>query len=646
MKLCHVAATAAALLLAACQASNQPAPTAASEETAIAPILAGADAVDIHSYAKPLEARVTHVALDLNVDFTAKRLGGTATLDVQAKPGAKEIILDDKGLEIDSIADASGKPLAYTVGSIDPILGAPLAITLGEARRIVIKYKSAPDGSALQWLTPEQTAGKRHPYLFSQGQAINNRSWIPTQDSPGIRQTWEAKITVPAPLTAVMSAPKAAEPLTQGGMRSFTYRMNQPVAPYLIAIAVGDLAFRDLGPRTGVWTEPSMLDAAAAELADTEKMIDAAEKLFGPYLWERYDMIVLPPSFPFGGMENPTLTFLTPTFLAGDKSLVSLIAHELAHSWSGNLATNATWADFWLNEGMTTYAERRIIESLYGPKVAQQQVALGIDAIDKAIAENGGPTGADTRLHIALDKRSPDDGLTNIAYEKGAAFLRMIEATVGRERFDAYLKGWFERNSFKPVTSKIFLADLRSHLVKGDAALDQKLKLDQWVYQPGVPSNAIPAEPKAFAEVDAAVAAFAKGGAPNAKLWAGWTTDERLRFLNKLPRALAKPRLDALERGFGLNATRNSEVRFAWLDLAVANRYEPAVPSLEEFLTTQGRRKFVRPLIKALAADTIWGRPIAARIYARGRPLYHPMVTAELDKLNLGEKGQSATSGP
>jgi aminopeptidase N len=637
LNLRHFAAVAAALSLAACQASNQPAPNAPSDESNIAPILTGADAIDVHSYARPLEARVTHIALDLNVDFTARRVSGTATLDVDAKPDAMQIILDDKGLEIESIADASGKPLTYTVGANDPNLGAPLTINLGETRRIVIKYKSAPDSPALQWLTPEQTAGKKYPFLFSQGEAINNRSWIPTQDSPGVRQSWEAKITVPAPLTAVMSAPKASEPMTEGGMRSFTYRMDHPVAPYLIAIAVGDLQFRDLGPRTGVWAEPATIDAAAGELSDTEKMVNAAEALYGPYRWGRYDMIVLPPSFPMGGMENPTLTFLTPTFIAGDKSLVSLIAHELAHSWSGNLATNATWSDFWLNEGMTTYAERRIVESLYGPKVARQQVALGIDDIGKAVKEAGGLAAADTRLHLSLDKRSPDDGLTNIAYEKGAAFLRMIEANVGRERFDAYLKGWFERNSFKPVTSKIFLADLRANLVKGDDALEKKLKLDEWVYQPGIPSNAIPADPKAFAEVDVAVAAFARGGAPNAMLWAGWTTDERLRFLNKLPRKLAKPRLDALERGFGLNAIRNSEVRFAWLDLAVANRYDPAVPSLEEFLTTQGRRKFVRPLIKALAADASWGRPIAARIYAKGRLLYHPMVTRDLDQLKLGE---------
>ncbi|HMI40032.1 MAG TPA: leukotriene A4 hydrolase C-terminal domain-containing protein, partial [Sphingomicrobium sp.] len=313
---------------------------------------------------------------------------------------------------------------------------------------------------------------------------------------------------------------------------------------------------------------------------------------------------------------------------------VSLVAHELAHSWSGNLATNATWSDFWLNEGMTTYAERRIVESLYGPKIAQQQVALGIDALNKALTENGGPAGADTRLHISLDKRSPDAGLTDIAYEKGAAFLRMIEANVGRERFDAYLKGYFDRHSFKSVTSKIFLDDLRTNLVKGDAALEKKLRLDEWVYQPGLPSNAIPADPKVFAEVDAAVSAFSKGGDPDAA-WSHWTTDERLRFLNRLPRKLPATRLTALEKGFGLNAIRNSEVRFAWLDLAVANRYDPAVPSLEEFLTAQGRGKFVRPLIKALAADTSWGRPIAVRIYAKARPLYHPLVTRSLDQLKL-----------
>jgi aminopeptidase N len=630
----RVGLAAALVLIAACGrgGENDAARAGSAQTAAIAPILATPDAADVHSFARPLEARVHHVALDLAVDFNAKRVGGTATLDIDRKPAAKEIILDSKGLEIEAVTNASGEPLQYKVGANDATLGAPLVIALGpDTKRIAIRYKSAPDAEALQWMTPGQTAGKQRPYLFSQGQAILNRTWIPTQDSPGIRQTWEASIRVPAGLTAVMSAPRAAEPMTQGGESLFKFRMNNNVPPYLIAIAVGDLEFQSLGARSGVWTEQATLAPAAAELADTEKMIDAAERLFGPYLWQRYDMLVLPPSFPFGGMENPNLTFLTPTFIAGDKSLVSLIAHELAHSWSGNLSTNATWADFWLNEGFTTYATYRVVEALYGPKTAAQQYALGVDSLNE---EMKALPAADTRLHIDLKGRNPDDGLTEIAYEKGAAFLRTIETAVGRERFDAWLKGWFDRRRFQPVTSAIFLADIRQHLIKGDKALENKLMLDRWVYQPGLPANMVKPDPQAFAEVDRAVTSFNGGAAPDSAAWGRWNTSERLRFLNKLPRQMPRPRLDALNQAFGLNEVGNMEVRYAWLDLAVKNRYDPAVTSLEQFLTGQGRRKFVRPLIKALA-ETPWGKPIAARIYARGRPLYHPMVTRELDELKL-----------
>ena len=627
---------ASTLLLAACQMGSAPAPQAGDAST-IAPILATPDAVDVHSFAKPLEARVTHIALDLGVDFTARRIAGTATLDIQAKPNATSIILDDKGLEITRIVAADGTPLTYTVGAVDPNLGAPLTIAIGSARKIVITYKSAPDSGALQWLTPAQTVGKKLPFLFSQGESIENRSWIPTQDSPGIRQSWEARIRVAKPLTAVMSAPRAAEPVTDGDARIFSFKMDHPVASYMIAIGVGDLVFRDLGPRTGVWTEPGMIDKAAAELSDTEKMVAAAEKLYGPYAWGRYDMLVLPPSFPFGGMENPTLTFLTPTFIAGDKSLTSLVAHELAHSWSGNLATNATWADFWLNEGMTTYAERRIVEEVYGPKMAVQQVALGIDAQDKAVVEAGGPAAPDTRLHLDLKGRHPDDGLTDIAYEKGAAFLRMIEANAGRPRFDAWLKGWFDRHRFQPVTSALFLADLRANLVKGDKDLEAKLMLDRWVYQPGIPANAVKADAQAFAAVDTASAAFATGGAPDVAGWNAYNTDERLRFLNRLPRTLDKARLDTLASAFALGSTTNNEVLFAWLDLATHNRYDPAVPALSAFLTSVGRGKYVRPLYKTLYADAGWGRPIAQRLYAQARPMYHPLVTRDVDKVMAGK---------
>ena len=635
MKLARYLLLLATLAAAACkvteQDSNQAQPQAAA---AIAPILATPDAKDDASYARPLEARVHHVALDLTVDFAAKRVGGTATLDIDRKPDAKEIILDDKGLEIASITDGNGQPLDYKVGAADEKLGAPLAITLRpDTKRLVIKYKSAPEAGALQWLTPEQTAGKRRPYLFSQGQAIENRSWIPTQDSPGIRQTWEATIRVPAGLTAVMSAPKSAEPITQGGESVFSYRMPHSVAPYMIAIAVGDIAFKELGPRTGVWTEPVMLDRAAAELADTEKMVEAAEKLYGPYRWGRYDVIVLPPAFPYGGMENPTLTFLTPTFIAGDKSLVGLVAHELAHSWSGNLVTNATWADSWLNEGFTSYFENRIMEALYGPKRAAQEAALSFDDMNKAFAEEG-RNAPITRLNLPKEQAMADGGATGIVYDKGAVFLRTIERIVGREKWDAYLRSYFDRHAFQPMTSALFLADLRKHLIKGDQALEAKLQLDRWVYQPGLPANVARPDPAAFAAIDQAVAQFARGG-PVPAGFDGWTTAEKLRFLNKLPRKMPVARLDALNSTLRLNQAANQEVLFAWLSLAVENRYEPAVPPLERFLMSQGRGKFVRPLIQALAKDREWGRPIAVRVYAKTRPLYHSIVTRDLDELGL-----------
>jgi leukotriene-A4 hydrolase len=637
MTLFRTAAVAASLLLAACQSSetNTASPAGDTETAQIAPILSTPDAKDDASYARPLEARVHHVALDLTVDFDTKRVGGTATLDIDRKADAKEIVLDDKGLEIESITDGEKQPLQYKVGAADPKLGAPLTVALGpDTKRLIIKYKSAPDAGALQWLTPAQTAGKKKPYLFSQGQAIENRSWIPTQDSPGIRQTWEATIRVPAGLTAVMSAPKSAEPITQGGESVFSYKMDHSVAPYMIAIAVGDLAFRELGPRTGVWTEPVMLDRAAAELSDTEKMVEAAEKLYGPYRWGRYDVIVLPPAFPYGGMENPTLTFLTPTFIAGDKSLVGLVAHELAHSWSGNLVTNATWADSWLNEGFTSYFENRIMEAIYGPKRAAQEAALSFDDMEKAFAEEG-RNAPITRLNLPKEEAVADGGATGIIYDKGAVFLRTIERTVGREKWDAYLRSYFDRHAFQPMTSALFLADLRANLVKGDKALEQKLQLDRWVYQAGLPSNVARPDPAAFAAVDKAVSAFSRGGAvPSA--FGQWTTAEKLRFLNKIPRKLPTKRLDELNRTLRLNESGNNEVLFAWLDLAIRNRYDPAVPALERFLTTQGRRKFVRPLIETLAADAQWGRPIATRVYREARASYHPITQRDLDKLKLG----------
>jgi leukotriene-A4 hydrolase len=644
-KLSLSALAAVVLLLSACnppaaEQKQEAAEQSAAGKPTVAPVLLTEDAKDIHSYARPEIARVTHVALNLGTNFRDKRMEGYATLDIQTQGDGDEIVLDSKGLEIESITNAQGQPLSWQMGQADPILGSPLTVKLNGAKQIRIKYKSAPNAAALQWLTPEQTAGKKRPFLFSQGQAILNRSWIPTQDSPGIRQTWDARIVVPQDLRAVMSA----EDLTPEGDpapggKAYRFRMDKPVAPYLIALAVGDLSFQSLGPRTGVYAEPSMLKAAASELADTEKMVETAEKLYGPYRWGRYDMIVLPPSFPFGGMENPRLTFLTPTMIAGDRSLVSLIAHELAHSWSGNLVTNATWADFWLNEGFTSYFENRVMEALYGRERAVMEQSLAWEDLQKEIQGlEGGIKSPASRLHIDLTGKDPDEGMSGVPYDKGAAFLRLIEQTVGRERWDAYLRSYFDRYAFQPMTTKLFLEDLRKNLIKGDRQLEQKLKIDQWVYQPGIPDNAVaPASPR-FAQVDQAAQRFAGGASPESLGFAQWGTAERVRFLNGLPRKLALERLAALDRAYRLSASGNSEILFAWLRLAIANRYDPAVPTVERFLTSMGRRKFVAPLFEDLVAQGSWGRPIAQRIYAKARPTYHSVTSGTVDKL-LGTGG-------
>ena len=638
----HPTSTALLVLVLAgitgCSATRDAAPPADSAPVRAAdPRPARPD--DVHSYARPAEALVRHVSLALTADFAAQTLAGTATLTVEARPGTPSVVLDTRGLRVSRVTDASGAPLAFAFGPTDPILGTPLTVSLPPAdplvgdspgsRLVVVHYATAPDAAAVQWLAPAQTSSGR-PFLFTQGQAILTRTWIPTQDSPGIRQTYDADIIAPAGLTAVMSADANGHPaLMPDGRRQFSFQMEHPVAPYLIALAIGDIEFRPLGERAGVWAEPAVVGPAESEFRDVEQMVAAAEALYGPYRWGRYDLLVLPPSFPFGGMENPTLTFATPTILAGDRSLVGLVAHELAHSWSGNLVTNATWADFWLNEGFTTYFENRIMEAVYGAERADMLRALGRAEL---LAELATLPAADQILHVDLAGRDPDAGFTTVPYEKGAAFLQTVEQAVGRARFDAFLRGYFDRNAFGSMTTTGLLAELDAGLFDADPAARAAVRPEAWMYEPGLPDNAPVARSAALDAADAAAAAFARGADPATLPTRGWATPQTLRFLQALPEAIPAARLAALDRALSLSQTGNSEVLFAWLRVAIRTRYEPAFPALESFLTRQGRRKYVRPLYADLAA-TAWGRPLAERIYAAARPGYHSVTSGSVDAI-------------
>jgi len=590
---------------------------------------------DPHSFARPDQAVVRHLDLELAVDFSAKRLRGRATLDVELAPGATELVLDTRDLEIAAVT-AGAKRVAHRLAAAEGDFGSALTIPLAAGtKKVTVEYATSPGAAALQWLSPEQTAGKRLPFLFTQSQAILARTWVPCQDTPSVRMTYHAKIAIedgagakPADFLALMSA---SNPQSKSRDGRYEFDMPQPIPSYLLALAIGDVEFRPLGKDCGVYAEVPVVERAAAEFQDLDAMIRAAEKLYGPYRFGRYDVIVLPPSFPFGGMENPRLTFATPTILAGDRSLVSLVAHELAHSWSGNLVTNATWNDFWLNEGFTVYFEHRIMEAVFGEEFDEALAVLGLQDLEKTLAELKDQP-KDTCLELDLAGRNPDDGVTDVAYEKGARFLQVIERAVGREKFDRFLRGWFDANAFQSRTTAEFLAYLRRELIAGDAKLEQSLQIEAWVHQPGLPSNCPRRTSSALARAEAQGRRLAEGVSPRDLEVAGFTTQQWQQFLRALPPSLTKEQLAALDAQFGLSERGNSEVLFAWLVQCVAWRYEPGFAPLERFLTSQGRRKFLKPLYQELAKSD-WGRALAKRIYERARPTYHAVSRDTIDEL-------------
>ncbi|WZO97919.1 M1 family metallopeptidase [Isosphaeraceae bacterium EP7] len=603
---------------------------------ACTPGLAADSKRDPHSYGNPDQIRVTNVDLDLEVDFERKAILGSAVLTVAREAGCPvdaKLVLDTRALEIASVewAPTVGGPfkgVKFELGKADPILGAPLAIDVpSDAGAVRVTYKTTPGATALQWLDPVQTAGGENPFLFTQSQAIHARSWIPVQDSPGVRLTYTASIRVPKGLTAVMSA----DHLPAGDVPEvFRFAMPQPIPAYLIALGVGDLAFRQLGPRTGVYAEPSLVDRAAFEFADTETMVKVAEDRYGPYRWGRYDLLVLPPSFPYGGMENPKLTFATPTILAGDRSLVSLVAHELAHSWSGNLVTNATWRDFWLNEGFTTYIEGRIIEDVFGADRARMDDVLGLAKLKAEVKEL---KPADQILHIDLAGRDPDEGVTGIPYEKGALFLKTLEETFGREKFDAFIKGYFDKFAFRSLTTAEFRDHLEKTLLASDPKLAESIDVDGWIEKPGLDEKyTVPTSPR-LAAVDRAVKGYVDGSMPLARIeTADWSTQEWLGFLRGLPRDLSPEKMADLDAAFKLTDRGNSEIAAEWLQMAIRAKYKPADAKLEAFLAVVGRRKYLMPLYSELK-KTPEGLARARAIYAKARRGYHPIAVESVDKL-------------
>jgi len=582
--------------------------------------------MDPHSFARPEEAVITHLDLNIHVDMDKHVISGTATYDLKRQSG-DSVIFDTDGLDIKGVTLGDGSPAQFTMGDTT-FMGRSLKIALPKGMdKVSIAYNTTDGAKALQWLSPAQTSEKKFPFLFTQGEAILTRTWIPIQDSPGIRITYNAHVTVPPTLMAVMSATNPQQRSVDG---SYSFTMDKRIPSYLIALAVGDLGFKATGTRTGVYAERSVVDTAAWELADMEKMVEAAEALYGPYRWGRYDVIVLPPSFPFGGMENPCLTFATPTILAGDRSLTALIAHELAHSWSGNLVTNATWNDFWLNEGFTVYFEHRITEKLYGKEYNDMTCLLGYqDLLTDIAAIDSSAHPEDSALHLHLEGRDPDDGMTDVPYDKGFGLLRLIESKVGRPKFDAFLRGYFDHFAFQSITTDMFTDYITKNLLEPEHV---QIDFDNWLNKPGVPADYIIPVSDRFTLVDAQIDRWNKGAPAKDLATTGWGTFEWMHFLRHLPKGQTEKRMDDLDATFHFTASGNSEILAAWLEQCIKNDHEKAYGKLDEFLTTVGRRKFLIPLYQELIA-TEKGKAIALKIYSHARPNYHSVSVHTIDDM-------------
>lgn len=590
-------------------------------------------ALDPLSYARYDQVKTSALHMDLKADFTKKTLSGFAELSLDwIDKSARTLDLDTRDLSISKVEaqDAKGawKVVPYTVDKRDAEKGQAMHVKLsGQPRKVRIHYRTAPTATALQWLSPVQTMSGKRPYMFSQSQNIEARSWVPLQDTPAVRFTYTARIEAPEDLRVVMSADNDPKATGKGGWR---FTMPQAIPSYLLAIAIGEIDARTLGPRTGVYAEPKRIEAAAYELADTEKMVAAAESLYGPYRWGRYDMLVLPPSFPIGGMENPRLTFLTPTMIAGDRSLVDLIAHELAHSWSGNLVTNASWKHWWLNEGFTTYVTTRILEKIYGEEVATMNLQLEQEEALTSLAE----IPAAKQALITKDPDTSSQHYTDdaLAYPKGAWFLRTLEQRAGRDVFDPFLRGWFDQHAFQSVTTEQFVSYLRKNLLETHPKVLSEAELEEWLYGPGIPASATRAVSTRLAALNATRDAWLKGDVKTAQLdTKNWTATEWMKFLNDIDEKAGAARLKELDQAFGLSRTGNNEVAFRFYRASANAGYRDIRPAMEAFLMSVGRQKFVVPLYTALRKnpqDKAW----AEGVYKKSRERYHPATQKSVDK--------------
>lgn len=590
-------------------------------------------APDPHSFSNYTQVRSQHLVIDLAVDFTRQQLTGYVEHQLERlAPNIQRLVLDTRHLKITAVtASQDGvhwQNTPYLLGIADGLKGQPLTIQLQpETQAVRVYYQTTPQASGLQWLTADQTSEKKQPFLFSQSQPIHARSWLPLQDTPANRVTYQAQIQTLPELLAVMSADNSANTKRDGHYR---FDMPQPVPSYLIALAVGDLHFKSMSADTGVYAEKIWLDKASVEFADTQKMMDAANRLFGQYPWKRYDLLVLPSSFPFGGMENPRLSFVTPTIITGDKSLISLVAHELAHSWSGNLVTNSSWNDVWLNEGFTNYVENRIMQQVYGQSRADMELLLNVQALREKLTQLPPD---DARLQPDFTGRDPDEAFHQVPYVKGQLLLNTLAQHFGQDKFDRFLQRYFASFAFQSINTAAFVKFFSEELNQNQSF--SIASLDKWLYQPGLSDEILLPASDAFSRIHASQQQWLRGETSlNMLATNHWSVHEWLHFIEILPRKLSPQQLNGLEMAFSLSQSSNAEIFSAWAKLVIPLNHQQIIQPLRQFLLNVGRQKFIVPLYTELKANPQW-RSWAAQVYREARPGYHPLAQQQLDKLGL-----------
>lgn len=613
---------------------------------------------DPNSLSNFYEIKTTNLDLNLKVSFEEKKLSGYVTLDMVAVTDTvAEIVLDTSYMNVENVSMVqSGKTTAlkFAIDARHEAFGCALRITLpthlktGSAVAIRVDYETTEKCTALQWLEPSQTSGKKHPYLFSQCQAIHARSLVPCQDTPAIKLHYTASITTPKPLSALMSALRVGSSESEDGMfRTFKFHQKTSIPTYLIAIAVGNLAEREIGPRSSVWSEPEVVDAAAWEFEDTEKFICIAEELLTPYEWGLFDLLILPPSFPYGGMENPCLTFVTPTLLSGDKSLVDVAAHELAHSWCGNLVTTSNWTHFWLNEGWTVFMERKIVGRMHGEAVRQFSAIIGWKALEESIKTFGAKNPL-TALRPNLDGIDPDDSFSSVPYEKGFNLLYHLEQLLGGPSvFEPYMKANFKHFAHQSISTedwKDFLYTyMQEHHGEEKLALLKKVDWNTWFTSPGMPPVKCDFD-RTLAEVcdslakrwDAARSQTARDFSPSDI--ENFTPEQKMVFLERCQEYEPFPHdvLQLMDKVYSMNGAKNSEIRFRWQILCLRGQWEAVFPHVVSFLLEQGRMKFVRPLYRNLH-NCPGGSQLAKDTFVKNRRMYHPIAAALIEKDIMGK---------